>query len=71
MTRLEQLTMELADDLLTDAEARELENLVAGDNAARQAHIRILEIEAGLRGGRQDPELAGRIMARLRRETAD
>ena len=71
MTRLEELTLNLADDALTDAEARELRALLAQSEQARCTHIRLLHVEAALRAGGQGPDLAAAVMARLRRQTAD
>jgi len=71
MTRLEQLTLDLADDVLSDSEGRELQELLKESEPAGQVHIRILQIEAGLRASRRNLELASPIMARLRTQLAD
>ena len=56
---------------LTDTEARELEALLAESEQARQAHIRILQIEAGLRAQKENRELAAAVMARLRNHVTE
>jgi ferric-dicitrate binding protein FerR (iron transport regulator) len=71
MTRLEELTLNLADDVLSDAEESELQGLLGESEQARQIHIRILQIEAGLRAQKQPAELSQHVMAELRRERAD
>lgn len=71
MTRLEELTMNLADDRLTDREARELQVLLAQSEGGHEEHIQILQIEAGLRASGRSLDLADSIMARLRRELGD
>jgi hypothetical protein len=71
MTRLEELTLNLADDVLTDAEESELQGLLGENEPARQTHVRILQIEAGLRAQRQYEELPQDVMAELRREWSD
>jgi ferric-dicitrate binding protein FerR (iron transport regulator) len=71
MTRLEELTLNLADDVLSDAEESELRGLLAENEQARQTHVRILQIEAGLRAQKQPAELSQHVMAELRRERAD
>ena len=70
MTRLEELTLKLADDDLNDAEARELEALRAAGPEAASAHTRLLEIEAALRGQRETLDLAGPTLAQLRSQLA-
>ena len=71
MTRLEELTANLADDLLTNAEARELDVLLVESDPARETYLRLLEVEAALRASRQNPDLVGSTMARLHRQMAD
>ena len=71
MTRLEELTLNLADDAITDAECQELQSLLAGDPQARSAHINILQIEAALRVQRQDLDLVEPVMKSLRSAVAD
>ena len=71
MTRVEELTNELADDTLSDEQARELQGLLAQSEQAREVHIRMLQIEAGLRARRQNLDLAPAIMAWLRARMAE
>jgi len=66
MTRLEELTLKLADEMLTDAESRELESLLAAEPEAAAVQRQLLEIEAALRGQRETLDLAGPTLARLR-----
>ncbi|MBI3851370.1 MAG: FecR domain-containing protein [Verrucomicrobia bacterium] len=68
MTRLEELTIKLADDVLTDVEASELEVLLATQSEAAAPHTRLLEIEVALRGQRETLDLAGPTLTRLRSE---
>jgi len=71
MTRLEELTSSLADNALSDEEGRELETLLGESEQARQAYLRILQIEAGLRVSRRNLDLSTPIMARLRTDMAE
>jgi hypothetical protein len=71
MTRLEELTLDLADDALSREAALELQRLLAHEGSARQTHIRLLQVEAGLRATRQNLDLAPSIMGRLRARMAD
>jgi FecR protein len=71
MTRLEELTFNLADDAITDAECQELHIILAGDLQAWSAHINILQIEAALRAQRQDLDLVEPVMKSLRSTVAD
>jgi len=71
MTRLEQLTLNLADDVLTDAECRELRTILATDPQAGAVHIQILQIEAGLRAQQQDLNVVEPVMQSLRGAVAD
>jgi ferric-dicitrate binding protein FerR (iron transport regulator) len=68
MTRLEELTLGLADEALTKADLRELESLLATEPEAATAHIQLLEVEAALRGRRTTLDLVGPTLARLRSE---
>ncbi len=68
MTRLEELTLKLADDALTGAELRELEALLATEPGAAATHIRLLELEAALRSQRETLDLAEPTLTRLRLE---
>jgi hypothetical protein len=71
MNRTEELTLKLADEALTESEARELESLLADNEAARRAHVQILRIEAVLRGQRKGLEMARPVMERIRSAQAD
>jgi FecR protein len=71
MTRIEELTLNLADDFLTEAEERELSILLADSEDARQTHFRILQIEAGLRTQREPTELSQIVIERLRSERSE
>ena len=71
MTRLEQLTLELADDVLGPEGARELETLLQSNPAERQAHISILGLEARLRATRKNLDLPASVMERLRQELGE
>ncbi len=71
MTRLEELTLNLADDAITDAECQELQMLLAGDSQAKLTHIRTLQIEAGLRLQRQGFDVVEPVMKSLRNAVAD
>ena len=52
MTRLDELTLELADSQLSESEAAELAPLLGQDARLAEAHVRLLELEASLRGRR-------------------
>lgn len=71
MTRLEELTLELADETLTTEGALELATLLAGSESARHKHIQLLDLEAGLRATRADLDLAASIMTQLRNSLAE
>lgn len=72
MTRTDELTTLLLDGALTDAEAAELDALMAADPAARAAHLALLAVEAALRGSRTDfdPAFAAATVARIEGERA-
>jgi hypothetical protein len=70
MTRLEELTLKLADDALNDGEACELEVLLEVDPEAAAAHRRLLAIEAALRGQRETLNLAAVTVTLLRSRLA-
>ncbi|HUL51607.1 MAG TPA: FecR domain-containing protein, partial [Candidatus Nitrosotalea sp.] len=53
------------------AENRELQALLAKDPQARAGHIHILQIEAGLRGQRQNVDVVGRVMQSLHLAVTD
>lgn len=65
MSRVDELTLKLADGALTGAERAELERLVAEDPAAARAHALMLDLVAELRGERPPADLAERTMSRL------
>lgn len=69
--RVEELTLRFADGLATEAELDELEGLVAADPEAARVHVRLLELEGELRGGRGDLDLAAAVLERIRRERED
>jgi len=71
MTRIEELTLNLADDVITDAECQELQMLLAADPQARLKHTKILQVEAGLRAQRQDLNVVEPVMRALRSAAAD
>src|SRR5579859_7250395 len=71
MTRIEELSLKLADESLSEVDALELEGLLAKNRRAREIHIKILDLEARLRAKRNNPDLAVRIMARLRHRIAE
>ncbi len=68
MTRLEELTLKLADDSLSDEKAAELVTLLAESDDARQTHFQLIHIEAGLRAIRTIPDLAPAILTQLHRD---
>jgi len=65
MTRLQELTLRLADDTLPDDEWHELERLLATEPEAVATHLQLLKLEASLRGLRETLDLAGPTVARL------
>ena len=71
MTRIEELTLKLADESLGEDDARELERLLAQNQRARQVHIAILELEVRLRSKRDNLHLTANIMRRLRQGMAE
>ncbi len=62
MNRVDELTLKLADEDLSEAEARELEQLL-GNPAARAAHLALLDVVVRLRGARPAPELRDRTIS--------
>ncbi|MBI2928012.1 MAG: FecR domain-containing protein, partial [Verrucomicrobia bacterium] len=70
MNRIEELSLKLADGELPPAEAGELSALLSRNTEATNAHVRLLEIEAGLRGRRQSVELAEAVLASLKGQPA-
>src|SRR5262245_34976397 len=71
MTRLDELTLKLIDSDLSDAEALELDVALSHDTPIREAHERLLEVEASLRAERTNLDLAQATMARLRTHLAE
>ena len=71
MNRTDELTDRLIDGTLTDAEAAELEALLAADPDARARHLALLNLEAALRGLRADLDLAESTVARIEAERAE
>lgn len=65
MTRALELTTKLLDGALTDAEAAELDALLAADPGAEAEHVALLELEAALRGARTDFDLSEATLARV------
>jgi hypothetical protein len=64
-TRVEELTLRLADGDLTGDEERELDALLASDAAARETHHRLLRLEAELRAAHR-PSLLAPVMNAVR-----
>lgn len=71
MTRIEELTLKLADGLIAEPEIEELDRLVAADPEAARVHLGILDVEASLRGGRQDLDVTRETLERLQRLQAE
>jgi WD40 repeat protein len=65
MNRTDELTDRLIDGTLTDAEAVELEALLAADPAAQARHLAAVRLELVLRGLRTEFDLAGPTVARI------
>ncbi len=71
MTRAEELTLKLADGIITLEEMNELEWLVAGDGQEATRHLVLLDVEALFRSQRQDMDISRRVVERLAKgETA-
>lgn len=68
MTRLEVLTLKLADIGLTAGEEAELKTLLADNAAASHEFFAMLDVEAALRGCRTDLDLASGIMQQIELE---
>ncbi|MBN1671556.1 MAG: FecR domain-containing protein [Kiritimatiellae bacterium] len=68
MNRVEELTLKLADRLLTDEESRELDGLVTADRAAARDCIALLSLDAELRGELRQIDVATRTMGALQLE---
>jgi hypothetical protein len=65
VNRAEELALLFADGLASEAELRELETLVAADETARRACLRLLEVEVVLRAG-GEADAVDATMERLR-----
>src|SRR5437773_3470384 len=70
MTRLDELTLKLADSELSESGASELALLLGQDARLLKDHVRLLELEASLRGQRTNMQLAEATMAQLRSHLA-
>lgn len=68
MTRLEELTLKLADLGLTAGEEAELKQLLAADTAASREYFALLDLEAVLRGCRTDLDLGSGIVRQIESE---
>ena len=71
MTRTAELTEKLLAGVLSDAEAAELESLVAADPRAEVEYLALLELEATLRGLRADFDLAEPTLAKVEAAQAE
>jgi hypothetical protein len=67
VTRVEELTLRLIDGDLGEAEAEELSALVARDPDAERTHLKLLDMEAALRGGRENLDVSEEVVERLSR----
>jgi anti-sigma factor RsiW len=65
MNRTDELTDRLLDGTLTDAEAVELESLLATDPAAQARHLAAVRLELVLRGLRTEFDFAGPTVAKI------
>lgn len=68
---VEDLTLRLLDDVITEEEREQLHRLVLEDDEAARLHVRLIEQEAALRGFNRTLDLADATMERLRRAQAD
>lgn len=71
MNRADELTNRLVDGSLTDAEAGELESLLAADSAALERHLGLLNLEAALRGLRSEFDIAETTIQRIQAARAE
>ncbi len=62
MTRVEELMLKLADGDIADAELTELRSLLEQDPEAFRIQISILELEAELRGSRENLDVAQKVV---------
>ncbi len=65
MTRIEELTLKLADDALTQVEWEELDRLLVQDTNAQRTHVSLLKLEAMLRGTRRNLDVTDATMRRV------
>jgi len=70
VARVEELTMRFLDGAADAAEKAELADLVEADAGARDLHLRLIEVEVALRGGRP-AQVAPAVLEQLARERAD
>ncbi|TVS10276.1 MAG: hypothetical protein EA424_25690 [Planctomycetaceae bacterium] len=66
MNRIEELTLKLIDEEISDAEFAELERLLADDPQALRCHASLLDLEAALLGRRSRFDVAPQTMAKIR-----
>jgi uncharacterized protein YfaS (alpha-2-macroglobulin family) len=64
--RVEELTLKLLDDAISEKELEELEILIEQDQKMRKLHIDLIEQESALRGMREELDLSKKIMQRIR-----
>lgn len=64
MSRVSDLTFQLLDGAISDAERRELERLIAADESAAREHIALMELEGALRAG-QPVDVTRETMQRI------
>jgi hypothetical protein len=70
VTRVEELTLRFLDGEADAAEREELAALVETDAVARQVHLRLIEVEVALRGGRP-AQVAPQVLEEIARDRAD
>ena len=70
MSRTEELTLKLLDKEITDEEMEELIKLFEDDENLEN-HKLLIEIEAGLRGDRERPEVLEKIMQKIKMMRVD
>ena len=71
MTRLDELTLEGLDRELSPEEVAELERLTAEQPEGQARRLRLLQVEAALRGERRARDLAPDIVAQVVRRRED
>ena len=65
MSRVDELTLKLADGTLTPEERRELEALVRGSPEAARAHAAMLDLVSSMRGASPAPDIAAKTLDRI------